>query len=84
MARTNPQMKVLRVALAVFLLTLVTFAQRPLDSAKVDQIISADMAAKLTPATINAGFRGCRAFEGAWRHAAMGVADAAELDSVSF
>lgn len=43
-------MKVVRIALAVFLITLVTFAQRPLDSAKVDQIVSADMAAKLTPA----------------------------------
>ncbi|HEU5451244.1 MAG TPA: serine hydrolase domain-containing protein [Terriglobales bacterium] len=43
-------MKLLRVLIALFVLSVCTFAQTPVDAARVDQIVSADMAAKHTPA----------------------------------
>ena len=43
-------MKILRIAVVILLLTLSALAQTPVDAARVDQIVTADMAAKLTPA----------------------------------
>ncbi|HET9741411.1 MAG TPA: serine hydrolase domain-containing protein [Terriglobales bacterium] len=43
-------MKLHRIMLLLLLLTLSALAQAPVDQTKIDQIVSSDMAAKLTPA----------------------------------